>query len=326
MIVTVTPNPSLDRTLEVERLVVGEVLRSSTRRVEPGGKGINVARTLHGQGIATRAVLPVGGTEGDQIVALLQAQRLPVAVVPIAEPVRANVTVVEPDGTTTKLNEPGPRLQAVEVEELLQATLSAAEHPDWIVASGSLPPGCPDDFFAQLVVRARAVDVPVAVDTSGAPLRRALQAGPRLCKPNHDELGEWAGRPLPTLGEVVDVARELQATGIEVVLVSLGAQGAVLVDDVGVLHAERPVAAPRSSVGAGDATLAGYLAAVVHGREAALRSAVAHGAAAVALPGSQTPGPTDLHPDLVVVRHDVDRSRTLGERDRASAGVLAPPA
>ena len=116
MIVTLTPNPSVDRTIEVDALHRGAVLRARATRVDPGGKGVNVSRALAANGRETRAVLPAGGWEGEQLAALLAPSDVPVVVVPVAGSVRANVSVVEPDGTVTKLNEPGPRLSAEEVE------------------------------------------------------------------------------------------------------------------------------------------------------------------------------------------------------------------
>src|SRR6266516_6689872 len=127
VIVTVTANPSVDRTLEIPSLDRGEVIRATAAQVHPGGKGVNVARALVANGIPARAVLPAGGREGDQLLNLLAGLGVDVVAVRIAEPVRENVTVVEPDGTVTKLNAPGPRLTAGEVEALVAATVRAAD-------------------------------------------------------------------------------------------------------------------------------------------------------------------------------------------------------
>jgi 1-phosphofructokinase len=313
MIVTVTPNPSLDRTLEVEELRRGEVVRAYADRSDPGGKGVNVSRALVANGHASRAVLPLGGADGEFLASLLQGLGIEVAAVPIADGIRSNVTVVEPDGTVTKLNAPGPRLSDVEVEALLERSVAAADGAAWVVASGSLAPGTPDDLYARLADAVRPVGARVAVDTSGPALERALAAGPDVLKPNEEELSEVTGVVPETLGDVVAAANELRSKGVKTVLVSLGPSGAVLVDDGQAFHAESREIVPRSTVGAGDALLAGFLAAGGEGPEA-LAEGVAWGAAACVLPGTAVPGPADLHRDLVRT-HPVDPERPLGLSD-----------
>ena len=309
MIVTVTPNPSLDRTLEVEELLRGEVLRAYADRSDPGGKGVNVSRALVANGHPSRAVLPLGGADGELLASLLESLGIEVAAVPIADAIRSNVTVVEPDGTVTKLNAPGPRLSAVEVEALLERAVAAADGTGWLVASGSLGPGTPDDLYARLAAAVRPVGVRVAVDTSGPALERVLAARPDVLKPNEEELSEVTGVVPETLGDVVLAANHLRSKGVGAVLVSLGPRGAVLVDGGEALHAESDVIVPRSTVGAGDALLAGFLAAGGEGPEA-LAEGVAWGAAACVLPGTAVPGPGDLRRDLVQT-HPVDPERPL---------------
>src|SRR6266508_630654 len=231
MIVTVTPNPSLDRTHEVEELRRGEVVRAYADRSDPGGKGVNVSRALVANGHASRAVLPLGGADGALLASLLQGLGIEVASVPIVDAVRSNVTVVEPDGTVTKLNAPGPRLSEAEVEALLERAVAAVDGAAWAVASGSLAPGTPDDLYARLATGVRLVGVRLAVDTSGPALERVLAAGPDVLKPNEDELSEVTGVVPETLGDVVLAANELRSNGVGTVLVSLGPSGAVLVGE-----------------------------------------------------------------------------------------------
>ncbi len=309
MIVTVTPNPSLDRTLEVDELRRGEVVRAQADRSDPGGKGVNVSRALVANGHASRAVLPLGGADGALLASLLQSLGIEVAAVPIADAIRSNVTVVEPDGTVTKLNAPGPQLSAVEVEALLERAVAVTDGAAWVVGSGSLAPGTPDDLYGRLASSVRAVGARVAVDTSGAALERVLAAGPDVLKPNEEELSEVTGVVPETFGDVVFAANDLRAKGVGTVLVSLGPRGAVLVDGAGALHAESEVIVPRSTVGAGDALLAGFLAAGGEGPEA-LAEGVAWGAAACVLPGTAVPGPGDLQRELVQT-HPVDPERPL---------------
>jgi 1-phosphofructokinase len=311
VIVTVTPNPSLDRTLEIDHLARGAVVRSRSDHAEPGGKGVNVARALLNNQQNTRALLPVGGPEGDHLASLLKALGLDISLVPIAASIRTNISLVEPDGTVTKINAPGPRLSADEIDALQKATVASLDEATWIAGCGALPPGAPTDLYARLVRDVHAAGVYIAVDTSGAPLAAALEAGPDVVKPNAEEVAAVVGRRLATLGDVVDAAQELRCAGVGAVLVSLGRDGALLVDGSGAAHAETPPLTPRSNVGAGDATLAGFLEAGGSGPDA-LRSAVAWGAAAVSLPGTAMPAPDDI--DLAAVHvNDIDPDRPLYE-------------
>lgn len=310
MIVTLTPNPSLDRTITVDDLRRGEVLRATSSRLDPGGKGVNVSRVLAAHGIPTLAVIPAGGAEGAQLADLLAPSGVPVVGVPLSSPTRSNVALVEPDGTTTKVNEPGPELSPAETDAMVQRLVSFARSADWVVLSGSLPRGVPDDFYAKVVHRVHDVGRRVAVDTSGPALRFAIDASPDLIKPNSEELAELAGVALRTWGDVAEQAEKLRTDGVGTVLVSLGEDGGLLVDATGVTRAYSPPVEVRSTVGAGDSTLAGFLAAGASGPEA-LRTAVAFGTAAVTLPGSAMPGPNDVHVDRVVVEQHPDLSRQL---------------
>lgn len=315
MIVTVTPNPSLDRTLAIAAWRRGAVLRAEGGRVDPGGKGVNVSRALAAQGVATSAVLPVGGPAGAALGELLDRAGVPWLGVPIAGEVRTNLTVVEADGATTKLNEPGPALSGTDVEALLATAGRAARGASWVVGSGSLPPGASPQVYARLVRQARAAGIPVAVDASGAAFAAAVAAAPDLIKPNQHELSELMGVPLPTLGHVRRAAGDLVDAGIETVVVSLGAQGALLVRAELAVHAWAPVpiARPGSTVGAGDCLLAGVLAARLDGPDPAqwLARGVAWATAAVALPGSAVPGPAQVAGVKVELTCDPDLSRRV---------------
>ncbi|MFY1650279.1 1-phosphofructokinase [Solwaraspora sp. WMMB762] len=293
MILTLTLNPSLDRAVEIDDLVRGEVIRATGARLDPGGKGVNVSRALLANGVPSVAVLPCGGDEGGQLVRLLAAEGVEVVAVPIAGRTRSNITLAEPDGTVTKVNEPGPTLSRDEFDAITARLLDTAHRADWVVVCGSLPPGLPVDGFTALCRQLLDAGLRLAVDTSGPPLRAAAEAGADLVKPNREELAEAVGRPLDGLGDVVDAARQVRAWGAGTVLASLGAQGAVLVDADGVRTGDSPVDQPRSTVGAGDALLAGFLAAGASGPDA-LAEGLAWGAAAVSLPGSRMPGPADL--------------------------------
>jgi 1-phosphofructokinase len=305
MIITVTLNPSLDRTIELDRLAQGCVQRVTAARLDPGGKGVNVARALLANGVPTRAVVPVAGVEGDQLVGLLEHEGVDVAVVPVLGHTRSNITIAEADGTVTKLNEPGASLCADDLEALAKKVLAAASPDSWVVLCGSLPPGLRAEAYATLTLRFVEAGLRVAVDTSGPAFRAAVAAGPELVKPNAEELAEAVGRPLRSRSAIVAAARELQDLGAQTVLVSLGAAGAILVDE-DVVVGESPVDQPRSAVGAGDAFLAGFLAGQYHGtsRREAFAEALAWGAAAVRLPGTRMPGPTDIDRSVVHILSD----------------------
>jgi 1-phosphofructokinase len=308
MIITLTLNPSLDRSIDIERLVRGRLLRAASSHVDPGGKGVNVTRALLANGIASQAVVPCGGEEGQQLVRLLRAEGVDPICVWIAGHTRSNLTLAEPDGTVTKINEPGPELSTEEFEKLIGEVLAPNRPvPDWVVVCGSMPPNLGVDDFTQLCQRFVSAGVRLAVDTSGPALRAAAIGGAALLKPNRDELAEVVGASLTSMEDVVEAARLLQSWGAGAVLASLGAEGAVLVDGDGIVIGSAPVDRPRSAVGAGDALLAGFLAAGAKGADA-LAEALAWGAATVSLPGSRMPGPGDLQRHRVRI-HPPDELR-----------------
>ncbi|MFF3156841.1 1-phosphofructokinase [Streptomyces sp. NPDC057910] len=311
-ILTVTPNPSLDRTYEVPGLARGEVLRATGERMDPGGKGVNVSRAVAAAGHRTVAVMPLGGAPGALVAELLGAEGIEVAPVPVAGHTRSNISVAEPDGTLTKVNAPGPELSAAESELLLDTVREHSGRVDWIACCGSLPRGLAPQWYADLVARAHAAGAKVALDTSGPSLIAALRERPDVVKPNAEELAQAVGRPLATIGDAVKAAEEVRELGAGAVLASLGADGQLLVTAAGTYFASAPVATVRSNVGAGDASLAGFLAAGGEG-PGALAAAVAHGAAAVQLPGSVMPTPGDLDPASVTVTDAVPLDRPLTE-------------
>ncbi|KAA9134940.1 1-phosphofructokinase family hexose kinase [Microbacterium caowuchunii] len=302
MIVTLTANPALDRSLMLAApLRHGEVQQVASGREDAGGKGINVARVVAGAGESTTAVLPLA--QDDPFAAVLAGTGLPVHPVRISGHARANLTILDPDGTTTKLNLPGPRLDAGDVQALQDAVVVAAEGARWLVLAGSLPPGAGDDFYVRVIsaVRARWQDAAprIAVDTSGAALRAVVEHGrPDLIKPNDEELAELTGEgadPRDFAG-IARVAGRLVPGRVGSALVTLGAAGALIVTPDDAWFGVAPRITPVSTVGAGDSSLAGFLLADVAGRPApeALRHAMLYGAAAATLPGTQSPTPADL--------------------------------
>lgn len=311
MIVTLTPNPSIDRTVVLAGpLQRGAVQRAEGELAQPGGKGVNISRAAVVAGVASRAVFPAHAE--DPFVAELASLGVQARPVRPAGPMRVNLTISEPDGTTTKINGAGAAVTTDDLDRLADAVL-AEEGAGWVVLAGSLPPGAPDGWYADLVRRLADRGAAVAVDTSDAPLAAVAAAArpgaaPALMKPNAEELASLTGAD-PEALEVDPVraaaaARSLLDRGVGAVLATLGGAGAVLVDGTGAWHAAPAPITVVSTVGAGDASLFGYLLADLRGQspQERLALAVAYGSAAASLPGTTTPIPPDVHPELVRVR------------------------
>ncbi|MCT9820354.1 1-phosphofructokinase family hexose kinase [Microbacterium sp. W1N] len=304
MIVTLTANPALDRTIALAApLRPGEVQAALSSREDAGGKGLNVARVVAAAGGSTLAVLPLD--PADPFGATVHQTGLPVRAVPVAGAARANLTVTDPGGTTTKLNLGGAVRSDADGDALRQAVVTACAGADWLVLAGSLPPGLPDDYYVSVIraVRAHwgAAAPKIAVDTSGPALDAVVAAGaPDLIKPNDEELAALTGEPIDLSRDGIDAVRRaaanLVADRIGSALVTLGAAGAVLVDRDGAWHGTPPPIRVRSTVGAGDSSLAGFLLARTAGAapEECVRLGIRYGSAAAALPGTQPPTPADL--------------------------------
>ncbi|TFI44171.1 1-phosphofructokinase family hexose kinase [Rhodococcus sp. 1R11] len=316
MMVTLTANPSMDRTVTLEApLTRGGVHRASSSAVDPGGKGVNVARVIGGSGVEALAVLPAN--VGDPLLDAMSAKGVDYSAVPTSGPARTNITVSEIGGTTTKINEPGATVSEQTRTELRDRILTLAVDAEWVVLSGSLPPGLPVDWYAELVVALRATTAKVAVDTSDEPLLALAdqfpESAPDLIKPNSEELAQLTGYDSEELesaaaqgdpSAAVAAATILLGRGIGAVLATLGSAGAVLVTPGGAWYASPPPITAVSTVGAGDSSLAGYILADVENCSDAdkLRRAVAYGTAATALPGTTLPLPEQTHPTSVTVR------------------------
>ena len=307
MIVTVTPNPSIDRTLRVPPLERGAVIRASASVSEAGGKGLNVSRALASQGVATTAIVPLSLGSAAMIRALL-GTTVAIEPVTIAGEIRVNLSLLEADGAVTKINEPGPELSPNDVEALLERTVRLGANAAWVVGSGSLPPGAPADFYAQLAGRLRGA-VRIAIDTDSEALRACVGRRIHLLKPNHRELQQLVGAPLPTLGAVEAAARDHVRQGATSVLVSLSSDGALYVDAETSIHGEARLDGVVNPVGAGDALLAGYLAA--GGLRTGLATAISWSAAACRSAGTHMEPLTERDRSSVVIHERVDPERRL---------------
>jgi 1-phosphofructokinase len=307
MILTLTANPSVDRSVVLDApLVRHAVLRATGEMEQPGGKGVNISRAAVAAGVPTLAVLPA--ERDSDFVRELTAAGIACSPERPAGPIRTNLTITEPDGTTTKINSSGAAVDAASMALLAAAVTSRADDVDWVVLAGSLPPGAPADWYAELAGELKGRRARVAVDTSGAPLvalGEVLAEGALdLLKPNAEELAQLTGTPVRDLGEAAAAARLLVDKGAGAVLATLGEAGAVLVDVTGAWHAAAPQISVVSTVGAGDSSLFGYLLGELRGSEPAerLRLAVAYGCAAAQLAGTGIPGPDQIHTERVDVR------------------------
>jgi 1-phosphofructokinase len=310
MILTLTPNPSIDRTVALDgALTRGQVHRVASVTSQAGGKGVNISRAAVSAGIPSIAVVPA--QKDDPFVLELLGAGIDCRPVRPAGDVRVNLTITEPDGTTTKLNSPGAEVLPMHLELMAQTILVRASGADWTVLAGSLPVGAPPAFYADLVRRLREVGGRVAVDTSEAPLQALVEAlpgsAPDLMKPNGEELASFTGGDPDELESdpeaTAAAARELIAKGVGAVLATLGGNGAVLVTSEGAWHATPPPTTVVSTVGAGDSSLFGYLLGDIRGLPAPerLALAVAYGSAAAGLPGTTIPLPSQLRTELVGV-------------------------
>jgi 6-phosphofructokinase 2 len=290
-IVTFTINPSIGTSVRVEQVIPERKLRCRVPRSEPGGGGINVSRAVKILGGRSTAVFTAGGAFGALLESLLDQEGIVSLPVPISRSTRENFTVhEETSGQQFRFGMPGPRLENGEWKKCLEVVLSMAPKPDYLVASGSLPPGVPPDFFAHIAVRARKRGTRLIVDTSGEPLLHAAKAGVFLLKPNLRELGVLSGGKIENESQAEALAGKWAREGCcEGVLVSMGAGGALLVSPQGAERMQAPTVPIESKVGAGDSMVAGTVLALARGRSLteAARFGVAAGAAAVMTPGTE---------------------------------------
>jgi 6-phosphofructokinase 2 len=297
-VLTVTMNPSVDISSTVERVIPARKLRCGVARRDPGGGGINVARVVDRLGHAATALFPAGGGVGHQLRALIEAENIRSVAIAIDGETREDFTVVEQaSGSEYRFVSAGPALHEWEWRACLDAIETLPGPIDYIVASGSLPPGAPEDFYARVAALARGRGVPIVVDSSGAALRTALAHGVDLFKPSLREMRELTGRDLADPTACVGVCRELVETGqAKLVALTLGAQGAILATAGGIWRAW-PLPIPAvSTVGAGDSFLGAMVCALASGDDPAeaFRLATAAGTAALLSPGTQL-----CHPDRI---------------------------
>lgn len=290
-ILTVTVNPALDVSTSIDEVTSGQKLRCGPTRLDPGGGGVNVARVVQRLGGQALAVYAAGGPTGDAYRLLIEAEHVPSLVVPIGGSTRESFTVDETStGKQYRFVLQGPRLSGPEWRACLAIAGESIPVGGYVVASGSLPPGVPHDFYARIARLARQREAHCLVDASGPALAEALAEGVFLIKPSRRELGEYAGAPLESDQSQVDAAASLVALGAaEFVALSLGPAGAVLASRAGIIRLPVPRVHVRSTVGAGDSFLGAFVLRIAQGHdpETAFRAAIAAGSATTMTPGTE---------------------------------------
>lgn len=310
MILTVTPNPALDLTWRVERLVEGGTHRADAGAARAGGKGLNVARVAHAEGTEVLAVTTLGGRVGEEFAAELIASGVPHALVPVAAETRRSIAVVDETlGDTTIINERGANPTDVEWAAVLAEVVERLSGARVLVVSGSVPPGAPESLIPMLIAVGKDAGVPVIVDTSGPALLRAADAGATVLKPNAAELVEATG-----VADPVEGARSLIARGTELVLLSLGAEGMLAVTATALVHARLDEPLAGNPMGAGDAGVAACAVLYADGvrdPEQILRRATAWSAAAVLTPlaGDISPRWPEIEQQLRISHPDPESFR-----------------
>lgn len=265
-ITTITLNPAIDQTVTLDGLTPGSVNMARAVTSNPGGKGVNVASCLADFGEPVLATGLLGKNNSDAFIELFEHKGIRDCFIRVPGNTRVNIKLADvARGETTDINLPGIRVEQATLETLLEKFDYFTDAGRYVVLAGSLPEGLPADSYARLVARLNRLGTRVLLDTSGAPLTAALNAPrealPACIKPNRHELEQWAGRALNGLAEVLAAARELQKRGIEKVVVSLGEEGALFVDSEHALLAALPAVNAVSTVGAGDALVAGLVSA-----------------------------------------------------------------
>ena len=292
MILTVTLNPSLDEWVYLPRLRLNALNRATTFARYPGGKGINVSRVAHELRAKTRAVALAGGSDVHLLSKLLTHARIPHRFVTVRGATRNNYEIrTDVPRTLTQINCPGPRVSQDALRRLEQLVCRLRPRPACVVFSGSLPPGVPPAIYARLIRKLHRARIPAVLDASGPALREGVAAAPWLIKPNRDEAQELIGRRLRHQADVVRAATQLAARGPDIVIISLGADGAVLASKRPeiVLWATPPTVRVDSAVGAGDALVAGFVVGYQATRslQEAFRLGIACGSAAAMTSGTE---------------------------------------
>lgn len=294
MIYTLTLNPALDKEYKVPQIVLDDIMRMMSMRIDFGGKGFNVSRLLKSMGVENAALGFVGGHTGSVIAAGLESLGIEVNLTFIQDETRTNISIVDQNDTHyVKLNESGPDVSEGEINALLEKMDALLMAEDIWVLAGSLPKGVPDEVYAVMIRKINQAGAYAVLDTSGSPLELGVKEKPYLIKPNIHELSALVGVDIQDVSTLPELAAGLHAQGIPNVLVSLGEKGAFLSDSQRFWLGETPKITAQNPIGAGDAMVAGMVWRLAFGDtpQAALPWAMACGTAAASLPGTGMPSP-----------------------------------
>ena len=290
-VLTLTMNPSIDLSVSVERIAAFHKMRCSTARRDPGGGGINVARVIKRLGGDVAAIYPTGGASGQLLHNLADQEGIQGLTTPVGGETREDFVAVErTSGFQYRFVLPGPHLTQQEWKACLDLAGEAHRHARFVVGSGSLPPGVPEDFYARFAQAAKAAGSKVVIDSSGPPLAAALRAGIYLVKPSLNEFRILTGEPLETQADWVKACRAIVDRGqTEIIALTLGERGALLVTRDQVLRAPALPIERVSVIGAGNSFLGGMIWSLASGHtlETAFRYGVASGSAALLMQGTE---------------------------------------
>jgi 1-phosphofructokinase family hexose kinase len=287
MILTLTVNPAIDRTITVDRLAFEDRTYILSSKDSPGGRGINASCVIHSFNGMTTAILPAGGSSGTRFTEYMKGCGFPVVVVPIRNRVRTNLIVTDRHGLTVKLNEYGPKLEKAEVTKIEKTVRAYLDKARWLMLCGSLPPGVPSNFYATLIHEARKRGVKTLLDTDGDALLEGVEARPSITTPNQQEAERLLNTALLTRTHYLAAAERICKMGAEAAALSLGARGAIGAFPDGTVEVIPPRVEAVSPIGAGDALAAAFLWAMENksAYSDALRWGVAAGTASAKLPG-----------------------------------------
>lgn len=290
-IVTLTLNPALDKSTSIDKLQPEKKLRCEEPNYEPGGGGINVSRAISILGGQSHAIYAAGGPAGDKIYELLEQEGIDQQHIKVEDPTRENLMVMEKStGNQFRFGMPGGKITKAELQKCLNVVKELPDDAKYLVASGSLPPDAPDDFYGKIAEVAKRKNIQCVIDTSGEALRKAAEMGVCIMKPNLGELSTLAGKEEISGLEQEEIAKKVISEGkAEILIVSLGARGAMVVTPESIEYVVPPTVKQNSTVGAGDSMVAGLILSLSRDEDIrdAVKWGVAAGTAATMTPGTE---------------------------------------
>lgn len=288
MIYTITLNPALDRTIWIKATMQDDCNRIEDEQMYAGGKGIDVSKVLTSFGLKNKALGFVGGFAGEELEGMLINEGIVCDFVRISGRTRTNIIINDmATGRQTLYNARGPEITAFELMQIIHK-VEDLEEPDFVIISGSLPRGVNPEIYRKIIEISKSKKASVVLDTDGEALRTGLQGRPDIIKPNIHELSRIAGQPLDSLSSIIEAAEEIRASGLQIVLVSMGCCGMLMICDVGRYLARPPEVEVKNTIGAGDSAVAGFIHGLVARRDLreALKYSVASGTATILQTGT----------------------------------------